>query len=157
MIMSGARGLWDDYVWCKNYVPFTVVPNLCKELWKSNIITTDMQRYLQRYICPPLVFVDEGLYPTAIYPPLIFVDEGCCFLMSGHFPSFFLLMKGFTQQPSILLLSLLMKIVVFLCLAIFPPFFVDEGFYPTAICPYLLLSLLMKGFMPGHPPSSCLC
>ena len=71
MIMSGTRGLWDDYVWCKNYVPdyvwcknyvpLTVVPNLCKELWKSNIITTDMQRYLQSYSCLPLVFVDEGL------------------------------------------------------------------------------------------------
>ena len=31
MIMSGARGLCDEYVWCKNYVLLTVVPNLCKE------------------------------------------------------------------------------------------------------------------------------
>ena len=34
MIVSGARGLWDDYVWCKNSVPLTVVPNLCRVVEK---------------------------------------------------------------------------------------------------------------------------
>ena len=53
--------------------------------------------------CPPLVFVDEGFYPTAICPPPFFVDEGFYAWPSSLLLS--LLMKGFTVAIYAFLLS----------------------------------------------------